>query len=307
MIDDETLGINTESCDGCGLCAPACPQGAISSHQALPVLSENGTVALFACENAGINGKDGVIPCLHTLGLQELLRLYRSDTRCICVARGDCESCIRNDVLQLPDLLEQLNGLLESRSLDTITLQVTDRKQWSQQAQKAQQSFKGPVLSRRAFFRKAATSSITVGMDLAGVVEEQAFIPPGKILPRTGRNEVVPVIPRIDPEKCNGCNACARLCPQDAIVLCNDGDNPRYLLDAENCTGCAMCSDICNQKAVSIDRWRSQVQFMLPLTARRCRTCGAPFHLPAVKADSGDLCVVCLQTNHARNLYQVME
>ena len=303
VIDDETLGIDTESCDGCGLCAAACPQGAILSQQALPVLSEHRTSALFACEKAGVNGEDGIVPCLHTLGLQELLRLYGSGTHRICVATGDCESCIRSGVLNLADLLEQLNGLLESRNLTTITLQLADREQWSRQLQ----TYSGPVLSRRAFFRKAAASSMTAGMDLAGLAEEQAFIPPGKLLPRTRQSDIVPFTPRIDSTKCNGCDACARLCPQGAIALCSSGDNLQYRLDAECCTGCAICLDICCQQAVSIDHWRSQVQFMLPLTAHQCRACGAPFHLPAVKASSGDLCDVCLQTNHARNLYQVME
>ena len=305
VIDDESLGIDTESCDGCGLCASACPQGAIISHQALQVLSENRTSALFACEKAGVNGKDGIIPCLHILGLLELLRLYRSGMRHLSIATGDCESCARNSVLHLPDLLERLNGLLESRKLATITLQVLDRKQWNQQAQNAKQTFSGPVFSRRAFFRKAATSSMTVGMDLAGLSEERTFIPPGKILPRTRRNDIVPFAPRIDSTKCNGCNACSKLCPQGAITLYSSGDNLHYCLDGECCTGCAICLDVCNQQAVSIDHWKSQVQFMLPLTAHQCRACGAPFHLPAVKASSGDLCAVCLQTNHARNLYQV--
>ena len=304
VIDDEFLGIDTEACDGCGLCAAACPQGAIIFRQALPVLSENCTSALFACEKAGVNGIDGIIPCLHTLGLQELLRLYRSGTRQLSIATGDCESCTRNGVLNFPNLLEQLNDLLGSRNLATITLQVTDREQWNRQLQ----TFSKPVLSRRDFFRKAAASSMTVGMNLAGLGEEPAFIPPGKILPRTRQNDVVPFTPRIDPEKCNGCDACARLCSQGAITLSSSGDNLQYRIDAECCTGCAICQDICNQKAVSIDHWRPQAQFILPLIVHQCRACGAPFHLSAMRTSSSDdLCVVCLNTNHTRNLYQVIE
>ena len=182
-MDEESLGIDTEACDGCGLCAPACPQGAIIPHQAnLPVLSGSRTSALFACEKAGVNGKDGIIPCLHALGLQELLQLYRSGMRRLCVATGDCASCIRGGVLQLPDLLEQLTGMLESRNLATITLQVADREQWNQQSQNAKQSFSGPAISRRAFFRKAATSSMTVRMDVARAYRRTGVYTTGEII-----------------------------------------------------------------------------------------------------------------------------
>ncbi|MGB5472166.1 MAG: 4Fe-4S binding protein [Gammaproteobacteria bacterium] len=308
VMDEESLGIDTEACDGCGLCASACPQGAIIPHQAnLPVLSGSRTSALFACEKAGVNGKDGIIPCLHALGLQDLLQLYRSGMRRLCVATGDCASCIRGGVLQLPDLLEQLTGMLESRNLATITLQVADREEWNQQSQNAKQSFSGPAISRRAFFRKAATSSMTVWMDVTRPAEERAFAPPGKLLPRTSRNDVVPFSPRIDSTKCNGCNACARLCPQGAIALYSSEDILQYRLDAECCTGCDICVDVCDQKAVCVDHWSSQVQFELPLTAHRCRACGVPFHQPSIKTSSCDLCAVCSKTNHARNLFQVME
>ena len=308
VMDDESLGINTEVCDGCGLCATACPQDAIISQQAnVPPLAENRSSVLFACEKAGVNGKDGVIACLHALGLKQVLRLYRGGARRFRVASSDCASCSRRGVLDLPDLLEQLNGLLESRHLTTTTLQVVNREQWNQQAQIARQTFSGPPLSRRAFFRQAATSSITFGMDLARPGEAQALIPPGKLLPRTGRNDVVPFTPRIDSTKCNACHACARLCPQGAIALGSSEEGLEYRLDAECCTGCAMCLDVCNRKAVSVDHWKSQSQFVIPLTAHSCRACGAPFHRPVAQAGSDDVCTVCSRTNHVRNLYQVIE
>ena len=32
LLDDEALGLDTERCDGCGLCAAACPERAIVSR-----------------------------------------------------------------------------------------------------------------------------------------------------------------------------------------------------------------------------------------------------------------------------------
>lgn len=307
VMNDDALGIDTGACDGCGLCAPVCPQGAvIARHEPLPALSEDSTSALLACEKAGVDGRHGIIPCLHALGLQGLLQLYRRGTRRLSVATGDCASCARDATLQLPVVVEQLNGLLRSRNLATLTLQTADREQWKRQSLKAQQTFSGPRLSRRAFFRQAATSSLMVGMDLAGHTGERAFIPPGKLLPRAGRDDVMPFAARIESAKCNGCDACAKLCPQGAITLCSSGESLHYRLDAESCTGCGICLDVCDQHAVSVDRWKPQLQFELPLAAHLCRACGAPFHLPASTPGSGDLCAVCARTNHTRKLFQVM-
>lgn len=255
---------------------------------------------------AGIEDKQGIIPCLHALGLQELLQMYRSGTRHLKVASGDCTSCTRSKALWLSDLVEHLSDMLASRSLATITLQVIPSGQWKQTSERTRQELSGPALSRRSFFRRAAKSSITLGIDIAGLQQEKTFVPPGKQLPRTRLEDIVPFIPGIDPAKCNGCDACGRLCPQGAISLCTSDDNPHYRLDAELCTGCAICLDVCNQKAVTVCHWRPQIQFSLHLTAQRCRACGAPFHSPAGQKNADGLCFVCTETNHARNLYRVV-
>ena len=308
VMDDDSMGIDTSLCDGCGLCASACPQGVIVSQRVMLVAEQKGrSTALFACELAGIEEKQAIIPCLHALGLQELLQMYRSGTRHLSVASGDCASCIRSKALRLRDLVEQLNDMLASRNLATITLQVIPSGQWKQASEKTKRRPGGPVLSRRSFFRRAAESSITIGMDIAGLEEEKTFIPPGKQLPRTRLDDIVPCVPRIDPAKCNGCDACVRLCPQDAISLCISDDHPQYRLDAESCTGCAVCSDVCNQQAVSVSYWKPQIQFALHLRGQRCQACGASFHSPVVQESGGSLCFVCAKTNHARNLYQVLE
>lgn len=309
VMDDESLGIDTELCDGCGLCASVCPQGVINAQpEDWSRTFENRSSVLLACEKAGMARDNVIIPCIHALGLQQLLRLYIGGTRALLVVTGDCGSCIRNMVSGFPVLLTRLNGLLKSRQLSAITLQMTDREHCKPESYIGAHSPVGSTFTRRAFFSKVTTGAMSLHRELAGLVEKSTFIPPGKLLPRNRLSDPVPFAPRIDVTKCNGCDTCVDLCPQQAIESCSDSAEAlQYRLNAENCSGCGLCVDVCNQDAVSVDRWKSQVQFLLSLKVYRCVACGAPFHLPAIREHSSELCAVCSRNNHASGLFQVMD
>jgi len=51
----------------------------------------------------------------------------------------------------------------------------------------------------------------------------------------------------IDEEKCNGCTACALLCPVDGIAGAKDHN---HVIDAAVCIKCGVCSDTCSFDAV---------------------------------------------------------
>ncbi|MBN1347636.1 MAG: 4Fe-4S binding protein [Phycisphaerae bacterium] len=51
----------------------------------------------------------------------------------------------------------------------------------------------------------------------------------------------------IDPEKCNGCTACAKKCPAEAIM--GAPKSPHYIIP-DKCIGCGTCAEVCRFKAV---------------------------------------------------------
>ena len=52
----------------------------------------------------------------------------------------------------------------------------------------------------------------------------------------------------IDPEKCKGCTACARVCPAEAIS--GEVKQP-HVIDQEACLGCGACAEKCKFDAIS--------------------------------------------------------
>jgi Fe-S-cluster-containing hydrogenase component 2 len=62
--------------------------------------------------------------------------------------------------------------------------------------------------------------------------------------------ETTPFLPVVDPERCNGCGACARACHVDAIE-----QEPRQVvhIDERRCLGCAVCVRACEAGALSLE------------------------------------------------------
>lgn len=309
LLDDDALRLNTEACDGCGLCIPACPERAIHAcHELIIGQWQDSAIALCACEVAQSSHTEGVIPCIHAIGLQEILRLYNKGVTQWGVTTADCDNCARGKNTHLLERVDVLNRSLKQSGHIEIRINCLSCTQWHGLKNKLGEFTAGPQLSRRGFLTGLVSTSVRQGMELFGLfhAEQGATLPPGQLLPHSAKT-VWPCLPVIDGTLCNGCDACAKLCPHQAIHLEVADGRPSYQLNPQNCTGCGICLDVCDQQAVALYGWTEQEQKECLLAHFKCTCCGNPLHVPAKRAGKPEaVCRICSQKNHNKNLYQVL-
>ena len=313
VLDDEQLGIDASRCDGCNLCVATCPEGAIQADMPPALKSDGGhKVAMLACEPAGAAaGDEGVVPCLHAIGLNTVMALYRTEVDTLISCSSDCDNCARGSAPRLELCLERFNQLLRERKLPTMHHRHVDLDEWLRLADKGLAESGGPSMSRRQFFRRATQAAIAEHGHIRnpGAMSNRQFEPAGRIIPRRTDAQTVPFLPQIDPGRCNACDACARLCPHGAIVV-EKSDPPgsrSYLINPDQCTGCGICEDVCDQQAVSVTTWATPSLLRIPLNPDRCHGCGVTYYTPAGKPSPDHQCRICALTRNHRLLYQVLD
>ena len=62
--------------------------------------------------------------------------------------------------------------------------------------------------------------------------------------------------PRIDPEKCKGCNICVKHCRHEAIRL---DENRKAVIDYDKCVGCGQCVALCQYDGAVLGSWDTSV------------------------------------------------
>lgn len=288
ILSDDSLGLDTQACNGCGLCVPACPPGAL--HIEFPWVIRHfcgKALALFACERSDVNGTSGIMPCIHALGTRQLMVLHTAGITNLLVSEGNCKDCLLLDQNEsLAQRIEQLNRLLTQRNLVPIKLLSYSNTVWRKIHRQEEVISKGTLLKRRAFLGGVTpTQNLQQQLIVLDPLNrsECQTIPPGSLLPEpeVEHDNLWPWAPQLDPLKCNGCNACIQLCPTDALEQHSQDTKSEYLIQAKYCTGCNICTDVCTQDAIQPTAWDTVSLQAIPLVEKQCTSCGNPFHLPA--------------------------
>lgn len=299
-LGEHALELDTAACDGCGACVAACPREALALPCDSPpgVARQGGAVYLTATpgppEDRALTG-----PSLRELGWAALLRLHVQGVRELVLAEPDGPWCEAGPEAE-PPAWRRVDAVLESRGLRPLALRTEPARRWRAQAQAALQA-SGVAPQRRAFLRRL----------VGPVVEELGTAPEGPApqvsLLASGEpaQALFPAVPLIDPERCEACDACVRICPEQALREgAQDGGPARYEVEPSRCTGCGLCVDLCEAQALRLERWSRAPQQVLLLQEARCPACGVDYHTLRPRADGR--CAVCARVDHHRRLYQTL-
>jgi heterodisulfide reductase subunit A len=78
------------------------------------------------------------------------------------------------------------------------------------------------------------------------------------ILLNSGRTKIEAVTSQIDPEKCNYCDLCAKVCPYNAIMHADKKARKLPVLIQAACAGCGACAAECAQDAIIMRHFRDE-------------------------------------------------
>ena len=290
--------IDPSSCTDCGACAAVCMEGVFSLPAPLP--KPQGGTMLVQCRCHPQAKDNAAANCIHSIGLNDLARMWLDGVRHLLVATGGCPTCEAAPMVWIETAVADFNQLAESRALPGIELSIASKRdiaEW-QQAQDA------PDPSRRAFLRRFVAPPV----DEPPAAEDaplhrfliQGHAPdPAKTL--------YPFSPHIDANRCTGCDDCVNICPHDALTLIKaQNGKSLYHFAPERCTGCQLCSDICDVQAVEVQGMGHRGADIL-LTRFRCRACGVETHSTSAQAPENGLCRICQHTDHHKKLFVVLD
>lgn len=241
-----------EKCVGCGLCTSSCPSGLLyqpavppaSVRRIIDIASRKGlrriaVVCPQSRKTAYRKLSSGTlvfeVPCIASFRAHEYLyaKLNRISVEFLCTS-NDCARKLAAE--QYLKLIDEVEGLVSEPKKDVAIAQFTL-----------------PTL----------VSSFELKADEV-------------------RLHLLPLFSvKVDSVKCSLCGACARECSTEAIKYLEDRESASLVFASSLCVGCNSCASICPEKAIVLERKISKGSFaagryaaLVQSDVARCKVCG---------------------------------
>lgn len=227
------------------------------------------------------------------MGLRALAGLWLSGLRQMVTLTADCTTCADGVGLKFAGHLADLNALLSDRRLAALAVNP---------AQSLPRHV--PLIGPQAGPDAARRGLLGLGANASGTATNPLFRLQARSADSSPR---MAFSPQIDAALCTGCDACVRLCPEDALSLIKDESGELlYRASSFSCSGCQVCVEVCSADAMRVEPLAPTAPD-LDLQAFRCRGCGVDVHVPAAGPwAKGGLCPICSKTGHHTRLHQVL-
>lgn len=313
-LNEEGFELKHERCQNCGLCAGACPTGALQTEN-MPwrdwlELSRLDNRLTIACAPANREAP-AIAPCLGALDPVTLAALLARGTHVELLGHDHCAECVHGatGADALAEVLDAVAGLRAAApGIRWGELVLIDAAQ--------------PVAElrpqRRQFFRRLFGRGLDAlqhppqdqpPAPARAIRAAAPFLPSRRELLQAllvngaGEHATLPAHPAlpagepvIDPATCTACESCGRVCPTGALVAGETASAWVLRLNPPRCVGCGVCVEACHRGALSLAETitaTASVRDLHVVPRRRCERCGRLY----VTSAPGEGCPVCSDDN----------